>query len=196
MQRVVLDISPSLDGYVAGHGITPQAPFGEVGHRLHRWIGFDGGVPDAVDQAVAQRMFANAGAVVLGRRMFDVGIDHWGEDGAFGLPCFVVTRRRHEPLQRDPTRFEFVEEGVAAAIAAARTAAVGREVIVVGGADIAKQCLVAGLIDELRLHVVPVLLGRGAGLFEASLPRQELELLACEVSANALHQTYRVRGRG
>ena len=196
MSRVVLDISPSLDGYVAGHGrIAPETPFGEAGHRLHRWIGFEDGTPDAVDDAAARRMFADAGAVVLGRRMFDVGIDHWGEDGAFGLPCFVVTNRAREPLRRGPTRFEFVGAHVAEAIALARAAAGGREVIVVGGADIARQCLQAGLVDELRLHVVPVLLGRGVRLFEAPLPALELELLASEASVNAMHQTYRVRVR-
>ena len=196
MPQVVLDISPSLDGYVAGHGIiAPETPFGAVGHRLHRWIGFDGGVPDGVDDAAARRMFADAGAVVLGRRMFDVGIDHWGEDGAFGMPCFVVTHRGREPLQRGGTRFEFVGAGVAEAVALAREAAGGREVIVAGGADIARQCLQAGLVNELRLHVVPVLLGRGVRLFDAPLPALELEFLASQASVNAMHQTYRVRVR-
>lgn len=192
MARVIIDMSPSLDGFVAGEGVTIDAPFGDAGHRLHRWLGMDGGVPEAADDEAARRMFANAGAVVIGRRMFDVGIGHWGEDGAFGLPCFVATHRSREPLQRGATRFVFVTDGVEAAMARACNVAGERDVIVAGGAGVARQCLAAGLVDELRLHVVPVLLGRGTRLFDAPMPRCEAEPLDLVRTGNAVHQSFRV----
>lgn len=190
MARVILDISPSLDGYVAGNDITVDAPFGDAGMRLHRWIGFDGGQPEAADQAAAASMFATAGAVVLGRRMFDVGIAHWGPDGAFERPTMVVTRRARDDLVRGATTFHFETAGVAAAIKRARDISGERDVIVAGGADIARQCLALGLIDELRLHVVPITLGSGASIFGGGA-MTEWQLASSQVTRNALHQIYR-----
>ena len=106
-------------------------------------------------------MFATAGAVVLGRRMFDVGIGTWGDDGAFGHPCFVTTSHAHGDVVRDPTTFTFVTDGVAATVDRAQAAAGDGDVIVVGGASIVQQCLELGLVDEVSLHVMPVLLGAG-----------------------------------
>lgn len=190
MARVILDISPSLDGFVAGNGITVDAPFGDAGHCLHRWIGFDGGQPEPVDQEAAAGMFANAGAVVLGRRMFDVGIAHWGPDGAFERPTIVITRRPEPDLVRGATTFHFETGGIAAAIQRARAIAGEREVIVAGGADIARQSLALGLIDELRLHVAPITLGSGAALFGDG-PRAEWRLASSQFTRNALHLVYR-----
>lgn len=189
MTRVILDMSPSLDGFVAGAGITAAAPFGDAGLRLHRWLGLDNGQPDSADRAAAVAMLENAGAVVIGRRMFDVGIDHWGEDGAFERPVVVVTHRARTDLRRGTTTFHFETGGVAAAIARARGIADGREVVVAGGAELARQCLALGLIDEMRLHVVPVSLGHGACLFvDDSLPGWRL---ARSIGTrNALHRTY------
>lgn len=189
MGRVILDLSPSLDGYLAGDGISVQAPFGDAGHRLHRWLGFEGAVPEPADDEAAARMLEGVGAVVVGRRMFDVGIGHWGEDGAWGRPCFVVTHRAQAPLLRGPTRFEFVTDGVPAALARARDAAAGRDVVVAGGAELARQCLAAGLVDALRLHVVPVLLGRGARLFDG-MPAAEFRTVRAAASAHAVHQEF------
>ena len=189
MARVILDISPSLDGYVAGNDITVDAPFGDAGMRLHRWIGFDGGQPEAADQAAAS-MFATAGAVVLGRRMFDVGIAHWGPDGAFERPTIVVTRRAREDLARGATTFHFETGGVSAAVQRARAIAGERDVIVAGGAEIARQCLALGLIDELRLHVVPVTLGSGANIFGGGA-LTEWQLASSQQTRNALHLVYR-----
>lgn len=192
MTRVILDMSPSLDGFVAGREIRVDAPFGTAGHRLHRWLGMDGGEPDSTDRAAATLMLANAGAVVIGRRMFEVGIGEWGDDGAWERPCFVVTRRPGAPLVRGPTTFIFVTDGVTAAVARARETAAGRDVVIAGGGELARQCLALGLVDELRLHVVPVLLGEGARLFGEDLPARELRLVREEASANALHQIYEV----
>lgn len=192
MSRILLDLSPSLDGFIAGVGVSEHAPFGDAGHRLHHWLGFEGATPDAVDHVAAARMLATAGAVVIGRRMFDVGIAHWGEDGAWERPCFVVTHRARPGFARGATTFSFVTEGVVAAIERARRAADGRDVVVAGGAAIARQCLAAGLIDEIRLHVVPVLLNRGTRLWGGSPACRELRLVDAMASPNALHQTWTV----
>lgn len=191
MGRVIIDMSPSLDGFVAGNGVSAAAPFGDAGHRLHRWLGFEGTTPAPADVSAAQGMFASAGAVVIGRRMFDVGIDRWGAEGAFGMPCFVVTHRGGGDLVRGRTTFRFATAGIRRALEDARAAAGDRDIVIAGGAGIARQCLAAGLVDELRLHVVPVLLGGGTPLFDATT-RVELEPLWVEASPNATHVTYRV----
>jgi dihydrofolate reductase len=155
----------------------------------------DAGVPTPEDLRAAERVFANVGAVVLGRRMFDVGIGLWGEDGAFGRPTFVVTHRPTADLVKGPTTFTFVTDGGQGAITQARAAAGGdRDVLISGGADIVQQCLVAGLVDEVRLHLVPVLLGSGTALFDGSSCRHELETIDAIVTTNAVHLTYRVVG--
>jgi dihydrofolate reductase len=111
-------------------------------------------------------MMDGTGAFVLGRTTFDVGIGTWGADGAFGTECFVVTSRPREVVKRGPTSFTFVTDGVPAAIARAQAAAGSRSVLIMGGPSTARQALAAGLVDELRLHVRPVLLGSGARLLD------------------------------
>ena len=190
MSKVIVEISPSVDGFVAGGGVSVERPFGTAGHRLHRWIGFEGAEPTEEDRSASEAMFATAGAVVIGRRMFDVGIGRWGADGAFERPTFVVSNRGDEPLERGRTTFHFVA-GVDAALERAREAADGRDIVVAGGADIVQQCLREGAVDELRLHVVPVLLGDGTPLFERG-DATELTLAGAVQSPNALHLTYRL----
>ena len=191
MSKVIADSSPSVDGFVAGSGVSVERPFGTAGHRLHRWIGFEGVEPTAEDRAAAEATFATAGAVVIGRRMFDVGIGRWGEDGAFGRPTFVVTSRGREPLVKGPTTFHFVTDGVAAALERAREAAGAKDVLVAGGASIVQQLLREGAVDELRLHLVPVLLGEGTPLFVRG-DTTALTLAGAVQTPNALHLTYRV----
>lgn len=187
MGRVVVDISLSMDGYVAGRGVTVQEPFGDAGHRLHRWIGLDEGEPTAADRDHAVRTFVDTGAFVLGRRMFDVGIDTWGEDGAFGTPCFVVTSRRRPDLVRGATTFNLMADDVTEAVALARRAAGDRDVVIPGGASVVQQCLAADVVDALHLHLVPVVLGAGTPLFGAETPRRELELRSSMSTPNATH---------
>jgi dihydrofolate reductase len=191
---VAVDVSPSVDGYLAGRGVSAERPFGDAGRRLHQWLGMEGGNPSEADEEIAGRMLATAGAVVIGRRLFDVGIGEWGDDGAWGMPCFVVTSRPREPLVKGPTTFTFVTEGVSHAVKFARQTAAGRDVVIAGGGDVVSQCLAAGLVDEFRLHVVPVLLGAGTPLFGESMPeRVELEQTGSVTTPNATHLTYRVR---
>lgn len=190
MSRIIIDMSPSLDGYVAGTGVSNEHPFGHAGTRLHRWIGFEGVTPTDDDQEAARAMFATAGAVALGRRMFDVGIDKWGPDGAFERPCFVATHRPRAEVKKGSTTFTVVPN-IADALARAQASAGEREIIIAGGADIAHQCLATGVVDELRLHVVPILLGSGTSLFP---PGVEVDLEARDAvrTPNATHMIYRV----
>lgn len=192
MAEVIVDVSTSVDGFVAGEGVGMDRPFGTAGHRLHSWLGFEGATPSPEDRAVAERMFASAGAVVLGRRMFDVGIGTWGGDGAFTRPTFVVTHRDSEPLVKGPTTFTFVTDGLPAALGRARTTAGAEDVVIAGGADIVQQSFAAGVVDELRLHVIPVLLGAGTRLFDGAGP-VELEQTDAVATPHATHLRFRTR---
>lgn len=197
MGKIIIDVSPSVDGFLAGPGVHVERPFGTAGHRLHRWLGFEGAAQTAADREAAERMFATAGAVVIGRTMFEVGIGTWGDDGAFGVPSFVVTHRPHADVHRNPTTFTFVTDGVAETVSQAREAAGDRDVVVAGGASVIQQCLNAGLVDEIRLHVAPVLLSSGTRLFDGSATESvELEHTATVATALATHQTYRIAREG
>jgi dihydrofolate reductase len=185
MTTVFLEMSITLDGFVAGPEISLQEPLGAGGEVVHRWLGSD----HPADRAATAAMFADTGAFVVGRRMFDVGIDEWGEDGAFGKPVVVVTNRPEASFARGATTFAFTA-GVDQALQQARDAAGGSDVCIVGGADIARQALGAGLVDELRMHVVPHLLGAGTRLFEGA--PVGLERVATSEGPEVLHVTYRV----
>lgn len=150
--------------------------------------------PDEIDLSVAARMFDTTGAFVIGRRTYDVGEVPWGDDEAFeGRPVFVVTSRGGDPIERSGSRFEFVTGGVVEAVQRASGVAHAASVCILGGADVARQSLSAGLVDEVRLHLVPVLLGGGTRLFpEATGRRIELEPLGAEQGALAMHLRYRV----
>ncbi|MCD5345221.1 dihydrofolate reductase family protein [Agromyces sp. S2-1-8] len=208
MSHVFLEMTMTLDGFTAAHGVSLEHPLGIDGERVHEWIRnsvFDGTVPrdsDAVvdtgpqriDREAAERMFESTGAFVIGRRTFDVGEGPWSDDPVFeGRPCFVVTSRDREPIVRGGSRFEFVTGGVAEAVERASAAASAASVCVMGGAEVARQALAAGLVDEARLHLVPVLLGGGSRLFpDSAANRVELETLSVAQGAKATHLRYRV----
>jgi dihydrofolate reductase len=212
MGRVTFEISMSADGYVAGPRATQEVPLGEGGERLHDWVtglstwralhGMEGGERSA-DADVLQESFDLAGAYVMGRRMFsgeggpwgDEPFEGWwGDEPPFHAPVFVVTHHPREPLVKDGgTTFTFVTEGVEAAIEQARDAAGDKDIAISGGADVARQALAAGLVDEMKLHVVPLLLGGGVRLFE-ELPSApvSLEQLRVQASPAVTHLRYRV----
>jgi dihydrofolate reductase len=163
---------------------------GAGGERLHAWL--DG--TDPKDAELAARMFSTAttGAVIMGRRTFTVGEGPWGEDGTFGLPCFVVTHRPAETLTRGATTFTFVTDGIAQALADARAAAGAGNINVMGG-DVVRQMLRAGVVDELHLTVVPILLGDGVRLFDRDLSEHvELERIGVIDSSAVTHLQFRV----
>jgi dihydrofolate reductase len=186
MSRLRLKISMSLDGYVAGPGQSPRDPIGVGGMRLHEWVfplavwramhGMEGGETNESSAVIAESL-AGIGATIMGRNMFgghpgpwraDAPWDGWwGKNPPFHHPVFVLTHHARPPLELEGgTTFTFVTDGIEAALAAARQAARGQDVSLAGGAQAAQQYLKAGLVDEMEIHLVPVLLGAGERLFE------------------------------
>ena len=175
MTLIYAQMSISLDGYIAGPRDDPGNPLGDGGERVHQWIfdvaawramqGMSGG-RSGPDDAVVRETVDRNGAIVMGRHMFATGEEPWGAEPPFHAPVFVVTHREREPLERQGgTTFHFVTDGLEAAVDRARAAAGGKDVEIAGGADVVRQALVAGLLDELEVHVSPVLLGGGRRLF-------------------------------
>jgi dihydrofolate reductase len=185
MTKLKFEISISLDGFVAGPNQSEEHPLGEGGMGLHEWVvklaawrephGREGGEVNA-SSAIVEESLDNIGATVMGRNMFGGGPGPWGEepwDGWWGeeppfhTPVFVLTHHEREPLERQGgTTFHFVTGGIEQALAQAGEAAAGKDVRLGGGAEVARQYLAAGLIDEMQLNVVPILLGGGSRLFQ------------------------------
>ncbi|QWP75153.1 dihydrofolate reductase family protein [Lysobacter sp. K5869] len=188
MGKVVIDVSMSLDGYLAGRDVSPAQPMGERGEVLHRWL-FDSA--DAVAARLGRELRDGAGAVVLGRRTFEVGIGEW-RDTPFPLPSFVVTRAPRERLPMRSASFEFVSDGALAALRRAQEAAEERDVLVMGG-ELSRSLLAAGAVDELNLHLVPVALGAGVRLFDEGFAGARLECTGMVESAGVVHLRYRIR---
>jgi dihydrofolate reductase len=185
-------MSMSLDGFVTGPDVRVEHPMGVGGERLHRWLFADPGDPR--DAEVAAEMFspATTGAVIMGRRTFEVGVGLWGDDGTFRLPCFVVTHRPAERLVKGTTSFTFVTDGLEAALQRARAVAGQRDVNVMGATAI-QQFLIEGLLDELQINLIPVLLGSGTRLFERfSGTPLELDRTRVVETPSVTHLTYRV----
>jgi dihydrofolate reductase len=197
--EVICGITVSLDGFVAGEGMTEQRPFGDADPEvLHSWA-FD--EPELHrDERVYQ--IERAGAYIMGRNMFGPrGADYdrdwrgwWGEEPPFHAPVFVLTHRQREPLvMAGGTTFTFVTDGIESALARARAAAGGKDVAVAGGADVVNQYLAAGLIDDLWIHTAPVTIGHGPRLF-SDVPRIRLEPVAWSGTSVVSHVRYRFRG--
>lgn len=167
MGATLLYTSVSVDGYATGRD-------GDLA-RLHRWLfDFDQRMGREVAEALTTR-FRSAGAIIFGRRTFDSGQDPWGDDDIFESPVFVVTHEAREPVGRNGTTFTFVSGDPASILDRARAAAGGKDVVIMGSPDVAVQFLRARLVDELVLHVVPVLLGAGTRLFGELASPIELE---------------------
>jgi dihydrofolate reductase len=195
MTNVTCDIAMSMDGFVAGPNQSLADPIGEGGDRLHRWMFEE---PEA--NAAAIDAITSAGAYIMGRNMFGPGRGGWdeawkgwwGDEPPYHAPVFVVTHHPRAPLpMQGGTTFYFVTDGVESALALAREAADDRTVAIAGGAATVNQYLAAGLIDELRLHVAPVLLGAGERLFER-VGDLNLELLDTSGTELVAHLTYRI----
>jgi dihydrofolate reductase len=193
MTSVIADITMSLDGFVTGPNAGPKAGLGDDGMPLHDWV-FKG---DEVDELVLAKATDRSGAVVMGRNLFDVvdGPDGWNDEVGYGAhnvgrpPFFVVT---HEPPAqvRLSLDFTFVTEGVAAAIDAARALCPDdKDVVVMGGGNVIAQAIDQGLVDELVLHVSPMVMGAGTPLW-SGVARRELRQAEVLVSPYATHITY------
>ena len=189
MARVICDMSMSLDGYVTGPNDTRENPFGDGAGMLHDWI-FDAATDE--DRTILREMLDSIGAVVMGRRSFDKneGDGGWGDGGPAGeTPCFVVTHEK--PITSYPPVFTFVTDGVASAIEQAGRVAAGK-VVGLHGATVMQQALPLGLVDEIRVHVIPVLLGGGTPLFDGLDSAITLERTDVRVTPAATHLAFRV----
>ena|SRR5579859_4124509 len=199
MGSVLTALSISLDGYVGGLGEQSWP----VHERLLGWkfdlasfraqIGMPGGEA-SVSSTIAGEEFTRSGAYVMGRLMFDYGEEPWGETPPFHAPVFVLTHRAREPLVRKGgTTFTFVTDGIASAIRQARAVAGEKDVFISGGASAVQQAIQARLLDELQVHVAPVILGSGVPLF-AHLGSTPIELECTRVvqSPKVLHLGFRI----
>lgn len=211
MPELKLQISVSLDGFIAGPNPSEENPLGEGGMALHEWAfklaawrrphGRDGGETNA-SSAVLERALENVGATIMGRGMF--GGDGpwgevpwpgwWGDEPPFHTPVFVLTHHAREPLEKEGgTTFHFVTDGIESALSQAKAAAGGKDVSLGGGAAVAQQYLAAGLLDELQLNVVPILLGSGTRLLEGLPgPGPALERVEVIDAPDVTHMRYRV----
>lgn len=215
MTKVTAQLSVSLDGFYAGPRHTGDGDWMESAEaagffRVTRWAtdamawrerqGFSGGAHDTNSEIIAET-FDAAGAYVMGRRMADGGEVPWGDVPPFRAPVFVVTHRPRETLVRGGgTSFTYVTDGVASAVEQARAAAGGKNVAVAGGGSLVRQVIAAGLLDELELHIVPVVLGTGLRLLDADLglgEKEGIELVPTRVvhDAAVTHVRYTVTGR-
>jgi dihydrofolate reductase len=212
MGKVRVEISMSLDGYVAGPDPTLEEPLGRNGEELHEWViatkawreqhGLEGGEDNEESDMVGEGV-STAGAYVMGRKMFSGGsgpwendpraMGWWGDEPPFHVPVFVLTHHAREPEEMDGgTTFFFLSEGIEAAVEQAQAAAGERDVALSGGADVIQQALAAGLVDELQVHVAPTLLGGGTRLFGEGRPVR-LEATRVLSSPRATHVRYAVR---
>ena len=211
MARLRFNISMSLDGFIAGPNQSVENPLGERGTQLHEWVlglaawrephGLEGGEVNA-STPVLEESLENVGGIVVGRNMFggegpwgdDPWDGWWGDEPPFHKPVFIVTHHPREPVaKKGGTTFNFVTDGIESALEQAREAAGGKDVALGGGANVAQQYLRAGLIDEMTLHVVPVLLRDGARLFD-NLANAKIGLECTRVveAPGVTHLTYRV----
>lgn len=206
MGTVILDITMSLDGFITGPDDGPENGLGlRGGEHLHDWL-FTGDTPSrfnpefksaGASAEVFDELFSATGAVVVGRRMFDLAGGWGGEFPLKQLPVFVVTHRPAPAGFEDSAAFTFVDDGVASAIERAKVAAGDKMVYVGGGANIAQQALASGLLDEIQIHVAPVILGAGVRLFENVAPDEALWLEQERVveAPGIAHIRYRVASR-
>jgi len=212
MSRLRCQISISLDGFVAGPNQSEENPLGVGGERLHDWVvplaawrqshGEQGGEVNESTR-ILEESIENIGAAVMGRNMFgpvrgawgdEQWRGWWGDNPPYHYPVFVVTRYPRDPLEMEGgTTFHFVTDGIESALDQARGAADGKDVMLWGGGNTAQQYLASGLMDELELHVVPVLLGDGARLLD-NLGDAEvrLEQVRAVEAPGVTHLKYRV----
>lgn len=214
MARLTLDITMSLDGFVAGPNASIEHPLGEGGERLHEWAfaaqswreqhGLEGGEANE-DSEILEEATKATGAVIIGRKMFSGGegpwgddpnaAGWWGDDPPFHVPVFVLTHHAREtkPMEGGTT-FTFVTEGIESALEQAQAAAGEKDVAIAGGANVVQQYLKAGLLDELQIHVAPLLLGDGVRLFADEVGAQQPEVETTRViqSPAVTHLRYRV----
>ncbi len=187
MGKAVLDVSMSLDGYITGPNDSREQPLGEGGTRLHEWVRTT--TPELMQGGTS----ATTGSIVTGRRTYDLVDGFGGSHRIAGAPVFVLTHDVPATVPQGATPFTFVTDGIESALKQAKAAAGEKQVYVMGSASIAQQCLQAGLLDEIQLHLVPMLLGGGIRLFDhiGTKPIQ-LESVKVIEATGVIHLRFRV----
>jgi dihydrofolate reductase len=195
MSKVYAEQSMSLDGFTSGPNVRVGNGMGDDGDRLHDWI-FD---PKTNTMTKAGKKFMDEkstsnGAVIIGKRMFDVGFEPWGDPPPFGMPVFIVTHEKREPLpMKGGTTYFFVTDGIETALEQAHAAAGDKDILIQGGANIIRQYLEAGLLDEMQIQLIPILFGDGTRLFEDLDPEGiELRKVSSIDSPGVTHFTFEV----
>lgn len=212
MGKVFADISISLDGYIAGPKPTLQVPLGQAGEKLHEWgtklaawrnpHGKPGGETNR-DNDVMEEVSTNTGAVIMGRKMFSGGNGPWetdpkadgwwGDNPPFHVPVFILTHHPRETVKKEGgTSFSFVTEGTESALKLAKEAAGNQDILIAGGANAIQQFIKAGVLDELQIHMVPLILGGGTRLFE-NLGNIKLEKIRVIDSPMVTHLKFRLK---
>jgi dihydrofolate reductase len=196
MTKIIASITTSVDGYITGPNDGPECGLGEGGERLHYWV-FGGpwtyaeepkGEATGADKAFLDEAMQRQGAVIGGRNTYEAA-DHWGGENPWGLPFFILTHRPQD--EPEGAGFTFVD-GLHEAIALAREAAGGKDVSIMGGADVIRQALRAGAVDELTISIAPIVLGGGKRLFDGFDKALTLEPIGVRQSPLATHVSYRV----
>ena len=208
MQLVTCQLAISLDGFIAGPNQSLENPLGEGGMRLHEWAfsnaswraqhGMEGGEHNA-DSQVIEEATQGIGSYLMGRKMFGGGdgpwdenwTGWWGDEPPYHAPVFVLTHHPRQPLELRGTTFTFVTDGIESALEQARAVAGDQNVAIAGGAQTAQQYLAAGLLDQLQLHIVPVVLGSGERLL-VDVGNPLLQPVQVVASPSVTHVTYRV----
>jgi dihydrofolate reductase len=194
MTKVVADISVSLDGFVTGPEPGPGQGLGRGGEELHTWA-LD---PDAVDGEVMDEAIDATGVVIMGRRLFDIidAPDGWNDEMGYGAgraaqPPLLVVTRNPPAVVRLADRTTFIVDGIGSAVSKGVAMSDDRDVVIMGGGRTVRTALEAGVVDELRLHLSPVILGGGTPLFDGGRPHS-LRQIHVRVSSRATHLTYRL----
>ena len=203
MSKVFFDIGLSLDGFIAGENRSPQNPIGDNGTTIHQWmfnqkafwehLQTTGGDEDTEDGDLIRRVFARAGAYIMGKRMFEEGEVSWPED-LFKAPVYVLTHEKREPwVQKGSTTYYFINDGIESAFEKAKASAGEKDIRVQGGANLIWQYFNGGYIDEFTIHIAPVLLGGGIRFFDGiDRTAFSVKTVATSYSPLVTHVSYRV----
>jgi len=191
MGKVTASMSMSLDGFIAGPNVSVKNPMGNGGERLHDWM--FSGKTESEAVAFEEQSFKSTGALVMGRRMFDLGVEPWGDNPVFHTPVFVLSHRPRETVvKQGGTTYTFVTDGIESALKQAQAVAGDKDVTVAGGASAIQQFIKAGWLDEIQIHLIPILLGEGTRLFGHLDKSIELETIQVTETPDVTHLRFRV----
>ena len=191
MGKITANLSMSLDGFITGPNVSINNPMGDDGERLHDWMFSGKTESEAVE--FQELVFKTIGALVMGRRMFDLGVDAWGDNPVFHAPVFVLSHNPKEKVvKQGGTTYTFVTSGTESALTQAKAAAGNKDIMLVGGANVIQQFIKSGWLDEIQIHLIPILLGEGTRLFDQLDRSIELERIQVTEAPDVAHLGFRI----